>query len=97
MVASVARICYEELQVVATELPENLSCVEVQEWRRPTHYTGQSAQDWGTGLLFQLDRCTGDQSISFTRRVITIAITRMPSTSSTFLFYRRLDRLGPMS
>src|SRR5215211_4782063 len=27
MVACVARFCYEELQVVAAQLPENLSCV----------------------------------------------------------------------
>src|SRR5215204_3961659 len=36
-----ARICYEELQVVAAELPENWSCVEMQGLCRPTHYTGQ--------------------------------------------------------
>src|SRR5215203_4968425 len=51
--APAARICYEELQVVAAELPENQSCVALPGLCRPTHYTGQSAQDWETGLLFQ--------------------------------------------
>ena len=51
MVARVARIRYEELQVVTDELPENLSCVDIQGLCRPTHYTGQSVQDWETGLL----------------------------------------------
>src|SRR5919112_3349718 len=44
MVACVARICYEELQVVADQLPENLSCVAQQGECRLTHYTGLSSQ-----------------------------------------------------
>ena len=35
------------------------------------------------------------QSISVTNRTTTTTITRIPSTSSTFLPYRRLGRLGP--
>src|SRR5215218_10129269 len=53
MVARVARIRGNRLQVVTDELPENLSCVALPRLCRPTHYTGQSGQDWQTGLLFQ--------------------------------------------
>ena len=38
-----------------------------------------------------------DQSISHTRRATTTATTTMPSTSLTFLLFRRLGGLGPMS
>src|SRR5215208_7955913 len=41
--APAARICYEELQVVAAELPENESYVSQQGLCRPTHYTGLSS------------------------------------------------------
>src|SRR5215216_5359425 len=47
MVACVVRICYEELQVVAAQLPENLSCVALLGLCRPTHYTGLSSQGAG--------------------------------------------------
>ena len=50
MVTPVAWICYEQLQVVAAELPENLSCVAVQGLCRPTHYTGLLSQVEGVGL-----------------------------------------------
>jgi len=46
MVARVARICYEELQVVAAELPENLSCVALQGL-----YRLSTAQDKQPGVI----------------------------------------------
>src|SRR5215211_9053291 len=41
IVTPAARICHEELQVVAAELPENLSCVALQGLCRPLHYIGR--------------------------------------------------------
>src|SRR5215217_2286637 len=46
-----ASICYEELHVVAAELLENSSCVEIQGLCRPTHYTRLSSQE-GRGCPF---------------------------------------------